>query len=310
MAEHTLPARPPNLHWRWDNALPPALTIDPVDTVVFETTDATGGQLTPDATLADLLTVDRDRLHTITGPVAIRGASPGDTLVVHILEIVPREWGFNWNRPGAGLLADDFPAPSMRAFRWRNADGAIHFGPGIRLPLRPFMGIYGVAPAVPGAHRTREPGVFGGNLDCRHLGPGATLYLPVQVPGALFSTGDGHAVQGDGEVNVTAVETGMQRVRLRFELRAGERLPRPQAETPTHYLTFGLDEDLDVAAQQALRDMIAYLGRAHGLPPAEAYRLCSLIVDLHVTQAVNGVRGVHAMLPKGIFTAQRIVDGR
>jgi acetamidase/formamidase len=125
----------------------------------------------------------------------------------------------------------------------------------------------------------------------------------VHVPGALFSTGDGHAVQGDGEVNSTAVEVGMERVRLRFDLRRGERLPRPRAETLTHHLTFGLDEDLDSAAQQALRDMIAYLGRTQELAPHEAYRLCSLIVDLHITQAVNGVRGVHAMLPKDIFAA-------
>lgn len=303
MAEHTLSARPPNLHSRWDSSLAPVLTVDPGDTVVFETTDATGDQLAPTATVADLMAVDRDRTHTLTGPVAIHGAAPEDTLVVQILEIVPREWGLNYNRVGAGLLPEDFPRHDLRVLRWRNVEGGIAFGPGVRLPLRPFMGIYGVAPAAPGPHRTREPGPFGGNLDCRELGPGATLYLPVQVPGALFSTGDGHAVQGDGEVCVTAVEVGMQRVRLCFDVRPGERLPRPQAETPTHYVTFGLDTDLDVAAEQATRDMIAYLGRSRGLSAADAYGLCSCIVDLRITQAVNGVRGVHALLPKDIFVS-------
>ncbi len=303
MAEHTLSAQPPNLHTRWDNSLPPVLAVDPGDTVVFETTCSTGGQLTPNSAVDDLAALDRGRVHTLTGPVAVRGAEPGDTLIVQVLEVVPREWGFNFTRPEAGLLSEDFPLHSLRVLHWRNADGSIPFAPGVRLPLRPFMGVCGVAPASPGAHRTRQPGAFGGNMDCRELGPGATLYLPVQVPGALFSTGDCHAVQGDGEVCVSALETAAHRARLRFDLRPGERLPRPRAETATHYITFGFDPDLGVAAQQAVRDMVAHLVRTRALSPIDAYALCSLIVDLRITQAVNGTRGVHAMLPKSIFAS-------
>ncbi|MBI3969087.1 MAG: acetamidase/formamidase family protein [Chloroflexi bacterium] len=300
---HHLSAQPPNLRNRWNNQYQPVLTIDPGDTVVFETLDASEDQLRLDFTAADVLTMDRGKSHCLTGPVAVRGADPGDVLAVHIEEIIPRTYGFNYSRPGAGGLPDDFAEPWIRALTWEPGATRVRFAPGIEIPLRPFLGVMGVAPAADGEFRTFAPGPHGGNLDNKELVAGATLYLPVWVPGALFATGDGHATQGDGEVSVTAIECGMERVQLRFELRKGGNLPRPQAETPTHFITMGLDEDLDEAARQALRDMIAYLGATRAMQPLEAYGFCSLAVDLRVTQIVNGVKGVHAMLPKSVFTS-------
>lgn len=301
MARHHLPAIAPNLHTRWDRSLPPALIVDPGDVVVFETTEGMGGQIRPGTTAADLDGIDRSRLHTLTGPVAVRGARPGDVLAVTVLELVPAVHGANYHRPGVGLLPEEFQQAHLRHFHLDAERRWTDFATGIRLPVRPFMGIYGVAPAQPGAHSTIPPGRHGGNLDCKELGVAAIIYLPVQVEGALFSTGDGHACQGDGEVNVTALEIAMERAEMRLDLAPGMGLDFPRAETPTHHICFGLGSDLESAVRMAVREMIVYLVEGRGLNRDDAYTLCSVAVDLRVTQVVNGVKGVHAMLPKSIF---------
>lgn len=313
MATHFLPARPEHLHTRWDRSLPPVLSVYPGDVVVLETVEGMGGQIDPATVAVQLDGLDRTRLHTLTGPVAVRGARPGDVLAITVLEIRPSEHGINYHRPGVGLLPDLFPDSHLLHFRldedrrwaeaiaWSTGETQHPLAFPLHLPVRPFMGIYGVAPAEPGAHRTIPPGAHGGNLDCKELGPGATLYLPVQVEGALFSTGDGHASQGDGEVNVTGLEIAMERVVLQFDLRRDLDLTMPRAETPTHHITFGIDPDLDLAARQAVTEMVDHLGALYGLERNLAYALCSLSVDLHITQAVNGIRGVHALFPKAVL---------
>ncbi|KPK90151.1 MAG: hypothetical protein AMJ94_10180, partial [Deltaproteobacteria bacterium SM23_61] len=175
------------------------------------------------------------------------------------------------------------------------------FAPGVVIPLRPFMGVMGVAPK-PGEKRPAAvPDYFGGNIDNKELVAGTTLFLPVHVPGALFSTGDAHAVQGDGEVNVTAIETAMEEAVFRFLVRKDMKLERPMAETPAHWITMGFHRDLDEAVKIALRDAIQFISRTKGLTPADAYALSSLAVDLRVTQIVDGNKGIHAMIPKAVF---------
>jgi len=175
------------------------------------------------------------------------------------------------------------------------------FAPGIVLPLKPFFGVMGVAPRAGEKRSSSVPDYFGGNLDNQELIAGTTLFLPVSVPGALFSAGDAHAVQGDGEVNITAIETAMREAVLQFVVRPDMKIERPLAETPTHWITMGFHKDLDEAAKIALRDAIQFLAASKGLSRGDAYALSSLAVDLRVTQIVDGNKGIHAMIPKTIF---------
>jgi acetamidase/formamidase len=199
------------------------------------------------------------------------------------------------------VLPDDYPYAGLRLLRWRPGATSVEFKPGITLPLAPFFGSIGVAPPpLVGRISSRPPGWHGGNLDNKDLVTGTVLYLPVHVPGALLSVGDGHALQGDGEVTGTALETSL---RGTFELRVlkGQRLRWPRAETPTQYITMGLHEDLDEATKLAVREMVEFLMAEKKLSRDEAYMLCSLAADLHVTQAVDATKGVHATLAKSLF---------
>jgi acetamidase/formamidase len=297
---HILDPAPHTLHGYFSPDLEPVLTIDPGDTVRFRTLDA-GWGLEPHHPGAYRPRRELAREgdgHALVGPVAIRGARPGMTLAIEIGAIVPGAhgavlaggWESAWNERlgvvGAGVVhAYTLDAETMTG---RNQHGHT-------VALRPFMGILGLAPDEPGRHSTIPPRVTGGNLDCKALVTGSTLYLPIAVEGGLFSTGDGHAAQGDGEVGGTAIECPMERVDLTFRL--SERGVRtPIAHTPAGWITFGLDRDLDEAAHLALDAMLELIGHELGLARRDALAYASVHVDLHVTQLVNDVRGVHAIL--------------
>ncbi len=238
--------------------------------------------------------------HFLTGPVAVEGAMPGDVLEVEILDVHLRSpYGWMMIEPGAGALPEEFPYQRKKLVPLDQRKMVAEFAPGIRIPLRPFFGNLGVAPPS-GRLSSAPPSYHAGNLDNKLLMAGTRLYIPVQLPGALFSVGDGHAAQGDGEVCVTAIETNLTGV-FRLTVRKNMKLRWPRAETSTHIITMGLHESLDEAARHATREMIEYLTTERGLARDDAYMLTSAAVDLHVTQIVDGVKGVHAMLPKTIF---------
>ena len=312
---HELKASPSTVHRGFfDASLKPVLTIDSGDIVRLET--ATGNPryfeklgVPKDKIPAELYAVyegvDNDGRgdHTLNGPIAIRGAEPGDSLEIRIRSVDVRlpiaGQGFVPNR---GQLPEDFPYAKDHVVWIDVARKMILFAPGIEIPARPFWGVMAVAPpASMGRVPSGPPGVlFGGNLDNPDLGAGSTLYLPVQVPGALLSIGDGHAVQGQGEVSLSAVETSLKG-EVQVILHKGQHLRGPRAETATHYMTIGLHADLDEAAKMATREMLDWIVQMKGLSRDDAYLLASAAMDLRVTQVVDGTKGVHAMLPKAIF---------
>ena len=297
-------------HLAWDPAIEPIETIASGDIVEFDLLDASGGQLTADSTLDDLGRLDFDRVDQVNGPIAVAGAEPGDTLQVDLLEFEPAGWGWTASIPGFGLLADRFADPYLRITRLPPAGGRAEFLPGIRVPVVPFCGEIGVAPET-GPRSTIPPDTHGGNMDTRHLVAGSTLFLPVFVPGARFSIGDGHATQGDGEVCGTAIETPMQ-VSVRLTVRKDLHVTAPEflaAADPNatlrngpRYATDGVGPDLMVAAQDAVRRMIDWLGREHGLDAIRAYLLCSVAVDLRISEIVDVPNFVvTAHCPLGLF---------
>lgn len=312
---HELAVTPAHVHWGYyDAKVAPVLRVAPGDRVNVQTMIA--GGLTrlrmlgvPDAEIpAPLLAVEQaitDRgpgAHPMTGPIYVEGAEPGDTLEVRLLTIgYLHTFGVNAFAPGGGTIPDDFPYARMKLLRWAAGATSVEFAPGIWLPLAPFFGSIGVAPPpLSGRLSSRPPGWHGGNLDNKDLVAGSTLYLPVHVAGALLSIGDGHALQGHGEVTGTALETSLTG-QIEVRLHKGQRLKWPRAETPTHYIAMGLHEDLDEAAKLAVREMVEFLVTAKSLSRDDAYMLSSLSADLHVTQVVDGVKGVHAMLAKSLF---------
>lgn len=242
--------------------------------------------------------------HLLVGPVAIEGAMPGDVLEVRILSVVPRiPYGTVSQRPGAGGIPDSVPEPFTKVVPLDLRRNVGLFGDGIEVPLGPFMGVMAtLPPAQDGSNRrSGPPGVFGGNLDCKELVAGTTLYLPVYHPGALFYTGDSHAAQGDGEVTVNAIETA-NTAAFQFILHKDRTLLAPRAETPTHYIAFGLHRDLDDAMTMAIHETNAYLADLRGLDFKNAFALSSIAVDFRVTQVVDGTKGIHAMIPKRMFS--------
>jgi acetamidase/formamidase len=288
----------------------PVLTIESGDHVVFRTLDV-GWNLVP-------LTADpathrkfeprvsgRDDGHAVCGPVEVRGALPGMSLEIEIIDIQPGDWG--WTRAGGfpselNKRLDIHEQGQTLVWSIDRASGTARNQLGIEVPISPFMGVMGMPPAEPGIHSTVPPRVTGGNIDCKELLPGSTLYLPIAVEGGLFSTGDGHAAQGDGEVSGTGIECPIERVELAFTLRPDLTLKAPRANTAAGWLTFGFDEDLDEAMAMALDGMLDLLGEQFDLSRSEAIGVASAAVDLHVTQVVNRVKGVHAILPHGVVT--------
>jgi acetamidase/formamidase len=308
MTDHRLDPTPDTVHWGFfDATLQPVLSVASGASVTIRTVSG-GADVIPPAG-SDLAVLPEHRTiveqlkpvmpgHILTGPVAIEGAVPGDVLEVRIDDVrLIQDWGWNVNRPLRGALPHRFPDQRLLHIPiHRNAMTATCPW-GSVVPLRPFFGVMGVSPRPSyGRVSTIEPREYGGNIDNRELIPGTRLFLPVFVPGALFSTGDGHACQGDGEVNLTALETALEGD-FTFILHKGRSLLRPRAVTPSHLITMAFDPDLDDAATRALEDMIDALGAVAGLAANDAYALCSLACDLRITQVVDGNKGVHAMLP-------------
>ncbi len=311
---HTIASSPETVRFGiFDAAFPPILTVRSGETVTFECVSG-GPEVMPPPSLGleippALAAIHEARLermgpHILTGPVAIEGAEPGDRLEVRIEAVEPAvDWGYCAVRPLAGTLPEDFPERVVSHIRVDRHRRTCKPDWGPELPLAPFFGTMGVAPpARYGRLSSREPREHGGNIDNKELTAGSTLFLPVWVPGANFSVGDGHGRQGDGEVCVNALEMGLTGTfTLILHKAQGRPFTWPQAETPTHYITMGFNEDLDLAMKQALRGMIDLIVERGGLSRVHAYQFCSLAVDFRVTQTVNGEKGVHGMLAKGVL---------
>ena len=286
----------------------PCLTIDSGDTVIASTLDAGWGleghhlDGTPRRKF-EPRELPRDRGHCLVGPIAVRGAKPGQTLVVEIVALEPGEFGWNvagaWSTPLNDRLGVSDAAEFLNTWTLDESRKAWSNQRGWRVVSRPFLGVMGMPPPEPGHHETFPPRTCGGNLDCKELVAGSTLYLPIPVEGALFSFGDGHGVQGDGEVSSTAIECPMRKVELRLSVVDSPTLVGPRAKTTEGWLTFGLADDLDTAMGLAVEDMLNLMGEEYGIGRSEALSLASLVVDLRITQVVNGVQGVHAVLPHG-----------
>jgi acetamidase/formamidase len=317
MATHHIQPTPATVRrGMFDASFPPILTVQSGDTVVLECVSGRKEVLPPPESgltiplaLRAIIDADLPSLagHILTGPVAVDGAEPGDMLEIRIEAIeLGADWGYNMIRALAGTLPEDFHATTLTHLPVDRERKICTMPWGTELSLSPFFGVMGVAPPPEfGRISSKEPRVHGGNLDNKELVAGSTLYLPVWVPGGLFSAGDGHGVQGDGEVCVTALEMCLTGT-FTLILHKGGGTPRPlltqpRAETPTHYITMGLNEDMDQAMKQALREMIAFICTRTNLSKEQAYMFCSLAVDFHVTQSVNGEKGIHGLLRKGLL---------
>jgi acetamidase/formamidase len=311
MADHVLSAEP--THSRWNRALPPRLRIAPGDTVHLECHDASGAQVHPGMTVAGFLAIDRSRIHALTGPIFVQRAEPGDVLQIDVLEVAHKGWGWSSVIAGLGFLKERFAEPYL--FHWQ-LDGAVSksLAPAV-VPLHPFCGVMGVAPAEDGEFRTRPPGIFGGNIDVRELCSGATLYLPVLNPGALFSAGDAHAAQGDGEVCINGIECPTD-VTLRFHLHKQRPLAGPLIESAASRKRNGTDDswivvesgtDAIAAARAATSRMIDLLAERWGFSEVHAYILCSVAMHLRLSQVVNEpMFTVSAAVPKHVLPPKKL----
>jgi acetamidase/formamidase len=307
---HSLDASPETVRTgRVDRADPPVLTVDSGDTVSFDTWNAWANAVTPETTMGDVAeNVQRFAPagpHDLTGPIEVRGAQPGDVLKVELLDLRLRRHAFNLSLPGhlgIGLLAEEVRDGQIRHYDLDPDTAEVEVFPGIVLQRRPFLGYMGVAPKAEGPHSSIPPSGHGGNIDVPDLTVGSTLYLPVWAPGALFSAGDAHACQGYGEVNLTALEASVEEAVVRFTvLSGGPALDRPRGETDRSYLALAFDESLNRASRTATADLVQELARVTALPLGDAYALCSMALDLKVSQVVNEQWGVQAELPKSIF---------
>jgi acetamidase/formamidase len=303
-----------NVHYKWDTGNDPLLIVDSGDTVIVWTRDISDNQVGRDSDASALAVFDWDRTYPLTGPIGVHGAEPGDTLQIEVLDVHTQGWGWTGVIPGFGLLPEEFADGYLKVYDLSDGDVA-HFREDISIPLAPYFGTMGVCPAGASAQSIVPPGSFGGNMDIRQTVRGSTLYLPVQVEHALFSCGDAHGAQGDGEVCGTAIEAPMFAA-LRFKLQKGRSIPAPQYRTPApltprvdsapFFATTGVGGDLYVAAQDAVRAMIDHLGSGYDLSPEDAYLLCSVAVDLKISEVVDGGQYiVSALLPEAIFTGRR-----
>jgi acetamidase/formamidase len=314
-SSYKLTASPKTVHWGYlSSTLKPVLEIASGDIVTVETSascspaeyEAAGiaPDLIPQA-LRNIFAEVKDKgpgPHILVGPIYINRSEPGDVLEVHIKDIkltVP--FGHNRIAYQMGTLSEDFPFDAIKIFKIDLQKMRSEIIPGVFVPLKPFFGTMAVSPpSTMGRISSDPPGIYGGNMDNKELTAGTILYLPIHVKGALFSVGDGHAAQGDGEVDQTALETAMEGT-FQFFIHKNRGMKWPRAETPTHFITMGFNQDLDVATQMAVRGVIDFLEEEKGISRDDAYRVASIAADLHVTQVVNGVKGIHCMLPKSIF---------
>mgnify|MGYP001161900368 FL=1 len=297
-------------HYGWDNSLKPIAEVESGQVVSYEITESSGGQFHRRSTVDDVKNIDFAKVNPTSGPVYVKGAKPGDTLEIEFLDFRQLDWGWTAIIPGFGLLTDDFKDPAIKIFDLKKRNTA-EFLDGIDIFLKPFPGTIGVALPEAGNFNVVPPRKNGGNMDVRHLTKGRKLYLPVWVEGALFSIGDTHAAQGDGEVCGTAIESSMEAT-VRFKLHKGKSIPEPRYEIPGpptpeadsqgYFVTTGHGEDLFAASQNAIRYMIEHLVSEYRMTEEEAYMLCSIAVDLRISEIVNSPnRLVSAFLPKSIF---------
>jgi acetamidase/formamidase len=317
---YTLEATPKNITWgHFDGTTKPVLRIKSGDTVVFHTllTNSPEGLeaagLPPADVQPELRTIFREVTtdkgpgsHILTGPVYVEGAEPGDTLEVRIKKIdLAIPYAYNMFAPGMGFQADDFRYKRVRIIPLDKTTGTAHFGPGIEVPMHPFFGDMGVAPPLSmGRISSGPPTIIGGNMDNKELTVGTSVFFPVYAPGAMFQIGDGHAGQGNGEVDVTALETSLVGT-MEFVLHKGEKTgPYPRAETPTHFISMGFDDDLSTAAHKAVAGMIDFLVEHKHMTRDDAYMLISVSGDIDITELVDSNKGVHVMLPKSVFVGK------
>jgi acetamidase/formamidase len=309
--EHSLSAEP--THSRWNRALMPRLAIKPGDIVHFECQDSSGSQVRPGSTVTDYQAIDRSKIHALTGPLLVEGAEPGDVLQIDVLKVTHKGWGWSSVITGLGFLKDRFTQPHL--FHWILEGGVTRSLHPAAVPLRPFCGVMGVAPAEEGEFRTRPPGAFGGNMDVRELCTGATLYLPVFNRGALFSAGDPHAAQGDGEVCINGIECPADAT-LRFRLHKRRALRGPLIESAESvcadtvadsWVVVESATDALAAAQAATLRMIDLLVEVWGFEPVQAYVLCSVAMKLRLSQVVNEpMITVSAALAKQVLPARKL----
>lgn len=310
MRSHCLTAEP--THSRWNHTLEPRVTVQPGDILHMECVDSSGGQVKPGTTLEEFLAIDRGRIHALTGPVFIDGAQPGDVLEVEVLEVAHKGWGWSSVIGGLGFLKERFQDPYL--FHWTLEDTVTRSLAPAVLPLQPFCGVMGVAPAADGEFRTRPPGPFGGNMDVRELHTGARLYLPVMNKGALFSAGDAHAAQGDGEVCINGIECAAD-VTLRFALHKQRHLTGPIIESSTppaqrlcqEWIVVESATDAVQAARSATSRMIDLLIGSWGFSALHAYLLCSVAMNLRMSQVVNEpMFTISAAIPKHILPVRKL----
>ncbi len=285
-AEYTITAE--NTHNKWSQSIPPVLTVDPGAVIEAFLVEASGGHVTVESTADDIESIgSADPFHALTGPVYVRGAEPGDHLAVTLHEIEVQDWGWSAIFPGFGFLADEFDEPYMKIYRFNPGDTEADFGNGIKIPFRPFPGVMGVAPATDSLLSTIPPRSNGGNMDDKDLVEGTTAYFPVFVEGGLFSLGDPHVAQGDGEVSGTAIEGSLRAVYEINLIKNGRDIPSPQYENDQYYAVTGYGTSIDDAARMATRAMIDYLVFETDLSRTKAYVLASLIADLKIAETVD-----------------------
>jgi len=317
---HTVESNDQTVHLGvFDTTLPPILTVESGDTISYPNTWSHFlNQMQPGVPIDKLAELRKSNPgrgpHSIIGPIAVKDAEPGDVLEVRYKRILPFNWGAVFNNPGSlgtGLLAQDYPQGQIKYLDLDLKAMKAAFAPKITVPLKPFAGTLGLAPPdtyfpplSPGVTSSVPPGPHAGNVDLSELAEGSTLFIPVWKPGALIYTGDAHAVQGDGEISLTALETRFQELRIQVVLHKQKNFNWPIAETSTHWILLGLDKDLNAAMAMAARNAIKFLSSRAGLTELDAYALCSIACSFRVTQVVDIVRGVHAMVPKALFAPE------
>ncbi len=290
-------------HDKFSRLIEPVVRVPSGSVIEAFTHECTGGQLNINSTVEDAAKVDWDRIHTLTGPVYVEGAEPGDVLAVRLIELEPADWGWMEIHPEFGFLVGEFNEPVLQTFKLDKEKNEVEFAKGIRIPLKPFAGVMGVAPDTDEMLNTIPPRANGGNLDDPNLVAGTTVYFPVFVKGALFSIGDTHAVQGHGEVSGTAIESPMRIVYEIRVIKGGRSIAEPQYETDEYYATTGFATTIDEAAKKATRYMIDYLVETKRLSREQAYMLASLAGDLKIAETVDMPHMLVTMhMPTSIFT--------
>jgi acetamidase/formamidase len=303
---HILPATLETTQWGWfNNAQAPVLRIDSGDTVVLETMMHSHNQVVPGKTIEEIKTLRTDHPgrgpHTVTGPIYVNGAEPGDVLKVRLNKIVPRAYATNFNVPGMfGQFPQEYQDGQVK-YMYLDLDKMVaEFLPGVYIPLKPFPGTLGVARREAGQYSTVPPGEYAGNMDIRDLIAGTSLYVPVHVPGALLWTGDSHAAQGNGEVNLTAIETAYKEFNITVEVIKGKPLDFPRIETPKSWITMGFDQDLNKAWEQVKAQTIKFLVEQRKISPDQAAKLMPTVADCRISQVVNVKKGIHCLNPKKV----------